>query len=85
MMNLITIHIIENESFVEMVKNVEKVNEVMKLQQRKWLKPYIDLNTQLRFKAEVKVQKNICKKMKSFWKICRRCEKKKKDGNCKNC
>ena len=38
----------------------------MKFKQKKWLKPYIDLNTEQRVKAKIKFQVNISKGLNSF-------------------
>ena len=50
---------------------VEKINKLMNFKQKKWLKPYIDLGTELRSKAENKFQKNICESINLdfFWKL----------------
>ena len=42
---------------------VEKINKIMKLKQRKWLKPCFDFNFELRCRAGNKIQENICKSM----------------------
>ena len=39
---------------------VKNLNEDMKFKQKKWLKPYIDLNTKLRARAANKIQENNC-------------------------
>ena len=44
---------------------LEKVHRVIKLNQKDWLKPYIDMNTKLREKTKT----NFCSFWKSnFWK-----------------
>ena len=50
--------------YVEIGMNVYKKIKVMNFNKKKKLKPYIDLNTDLRSKAQNKYQKNICRSMK---------------------
>ena len=45
---------------VEKGMKVWKQNERMKFKRKKWLKPYIDLNNDLRSKAESKFKESIC-------------------------
>ena len=51
---------------------IKKVKMVEKYKQKEWLKPYFNLNTELRLKAENKSGKNLCKSTsETIWKICR--------------
>ena len=40
---------------------VEKINEIMKFKQKKWLKQYFDSYTELKSKDEINFQENVCK------------------------
>ena len=56
---------------------LKKVHRVIKLNQNVWLKPYIDMNTDLRKKAKDDFEKKIFKLMNNavFWKTIEKCEK----------
>ena len=56
----------------------EKVHRVIKFNQNNWLKPYIDMNTDLRKKAKSYVEKDFFKSLNDkccFWKNYAKCEK----------
>ena len=42
---------------------LKKLNKVIKFIQDAWLKPYIDMNTELRKKAKIDFEKNVFKIM----------------------
>ena len=42
---------------------LKKVHRVIRLHQRAWLKPYVDMNTKLRIKANTEFEKNFFKLM----------------------
>ena len=56
-----------------------KVHRVIKLDQKAWLKLYIDMNTKLRQKAKNKFEKDFIKLIGSanFWKILENVKKHK--------
>ena len=47
-----------------------------KFNQNAWLKPYIDMNTDLRRKAKMVLKKMFLgRRMMQFWEKCGKCEK----------
>ena len=57
---------------------LKKVHRVIKFYQKAWLKPYIDVNTNLRQKAKYSFEKDFFKLINNaaFGKIYEKCEKK---------
>ena len=56
---------------------LKEVHKIIQFIQKDWLKPYIDMNTELRKKAQNEFEKNFFKLMKNsvFWKNNGKCEK----------
>ena len=56
---------------------LKKVHKVIKFIENTWLKPYIDMNTDLRKKEKNDFEKDFFKvdEYISFWKSCGKCEK----------
>ena len=56
---------------------LKEVHKIIQFIQKDWLKPYIDMNTELRKKAQNEFEKNVFKLMKNsvFWKNNGKCEK----------
>ena len=55
----------------------KKAHRIIKFNEKDWLKPYIDMNTDLRKKAKVDFKKDYFKLMNNgvFWKNYGKCEK----------
>ena len=54
---------------------LKKVHRVIQINQKAWLKPYIDMNTKLRTEAKNDFEKDFFKLMNNFWKVHGKCQK----------
>ena len=67
-----TVHYITLKLYVELGMKVEKIHRVLQFHQEKWLKPYVDLNTEKRKLAVNKFEENFYKLMvnSAYGKTC---------------
>ena len=70
--------------FAEMGMKFRKLNEVLRFKQKKWLKRYIDLNTDLWSKAENQFQQKFRTSMKNVFcgKFAENTKETANHGNC---
>ena len=72
-------HVIHTGALKQALNNgskFKKVHTVIKFNQKAWLKPYIDMNTELRPIARNEFEKNFFKLINNcFWKSNEKCEK----------